>query len=283
MKTIKQIAAAVTKATASFTDSQRTLCAALIAVSKDAVEIGAEGIAAFREQMLAERELHDCKNIRNYYSTLAGRAKYLAQLDPANCKTLSGTLAQTSALIDLEVKAHDLAMSAKKLETAKAAQDAKADADKAAKAAQDAKAVAEKADDAVAKAAAELAEKEAKRAADHAANVEREAAKIAKQAESAAAKVAVIEAKAAPKTVTATAPAGKGEELKPATKTGADIPKATAIDLGDMAAEIHSNMQAIAQAWVTYQQTPSKTIAGKLSTLINRTEASAKMLAEATK
>jgi colicin import membrane protein len=283
MKTIKQISAAVSTATGKFIDSQRALCAALIAVSRDACEIGAEGIAAFREQMLAERELHDCKNIRNYYSTLAGRAKYLAQLDPANCKTLSGLLAQTGALIDLETKAHDLKMKAAKLAAIEAEAAAKAEAEAAEKAAaKAAEKAAKAADDEAAKAAAELAEAEAKRAAEHAANVAKEKAKVEKEAERVAAKVATIEAKAAPKQVTATAPKGSGEALKPAS-TAHNLPKLAAVDITDCAAELHTTAQQLAQAWTLYATKPSKTVAAKISAMVNRLEETSKLLVDATK
>ena len=280
---LNQIAAIITKATANYEGAQRALCAEIIKAAQGAMEHKADGIAVFHETMRAEREKSECKNIRHYYATLAGRAKYLSELDSANCKTLSGLIAQTGALIDLEIKAHDLKMSKAKADALEVAAKVKAEAqalEKAAKQAADAAAKA--ADDEAAKARAEAALKAAEAKAAEQLKAEKAAEQATKAATKAAEQVEKVKAKEAPKTETAKAPAGKGEELKPASAPA--IPKPHVVDVSAMAAELAQCAAELASTWGQLDLTkPSKTIAGKVSVLINRMAATSAELAKATK
>jgi hypothetical protein len=280
---LNQIAAIITKATANYEGAQRALCAEIIKAAHGAMEHKTDGIAVFRETMLAEREKSECKNIRHYYATLAGRAKYLSELDTANCKTLSGLIAQTGALIDLEIKAHDLEMSKAKADALAKAEAAKAEAAKAeAEATKAAKAAKAEADSEAAQAKAEAALKAAEAKAVEAAKAEKAAAQVTAKADSAAKAAEKVAAKEAPKQITAAAPKGKGEELKPA--SAPSIPKPHVVDVSAMAAELATCAAELAATWGQLDLTkPSKTIAGKVSVLINRMAATSAELAKATK
>jgi hypothetical protein len=271
-KAIKAITTAVSKATNAFSDGQRTLCSALIKITQDAVALKGEGVTAFREAMLAERELHDCKNIRCYYSTLAGRAVYIAKLDPANCKTLSGLLAQTEALIALATKEYDVAMAKKKAD----ALAVQATLDKVAvEAAQTEQAATAKLDaladstDEVTKAAIYAEAKAAKLAAETARKAkivaDKQAATAAKQAESAsnaAAKVTAKEAKAStPKQMTATAPASKSEPLAPQPQ---QKEKQEATNIKGAIVEAHSIAAELSGLFATFCLSNKKSIKEKI-------------------